>query len=65
MFVSEISFDFLTPQSNNKEEEGRLARAGVLDDPEHNEWLMVLKIIQQGVYSEIAVGINRYIEHIW
>jgi len=47
------------------EEEGRLARAGVVDDPEHNQWLMVLKIIQQGVYSEIAKGINRYIEHIW
>ena len=47
------------------EEEGRLARAGVLDDPEHNQWLFVLKIVQQGVYTEIARGINRYIEHIW
>jgi hypothetical protein len=47
------------------EEEGRLARAGVLDDPEHSQWLMVLQIVQQGVYSEIAKGINRYIEHIW
>lgn len=47
------------------EEEGRLARAGVLDDPEHNQWLMVLQIVQQGVYAEIAKGINRYIEHIW
>ena len=47
------------------EEEGRLARAGVLDDPEHNRWLFVLKIVQQGVYTEIARGINRYIEHIW
>jgi hypothetical protein len=47
------------------EEEGRLARGGVLDDPEHNQWLNILKIIQQGVYSEIAKGINRYIEHIW
>lgn len=46
------------------EEEGRLARAGLLDDPEHNEWLFVLKIVQQGVYAEIARGINRYIEHI-
>ena len=47
------------------EEKGRLARAGVLDDPEHNQWLMVLQIVQQGVYAEIAKGINRYIEHIW
>jgi hypothetical protein len=47
------------------EEEGRLARAGILDDPEHNQWLMVLQIVQQGVYAEIAKGINRYIEHIW
>ena len=47
------------------EEEGRLARAGVLDNPDHCHWLMVLKIVQQGVYSEIAKGINRYIEHIW
>jgi len=47
------------------EEEGRLARAGVLDDPDHCQWLMVLKVMQQGVYSEIAKGINRYIEHIW
>jgi len=47
------------------EEEGRLARAGVLDDQEHNQWLFVLKIVQQGVYAEIARGINRYIEHIW
>lgn len=47
------------------EEEGRLARAGLLDDPEHNEWLFVLKIVQQGVYAEIAKGINRYIDHIW
>jgi len=47
------------------EEEGRLARAGVLDDPEHNQWLFVLKIVQQGVYAEIAKGINRYITHLW
>lgn len=47
------------------EEEGRLARAGLLDDPAHNEWLFVLQIVQQGVYAEIANGINRYIEHIW
>lgn len=43
------------------EEEGRLACAGLVDDPEHNQWLFVLKIVQQGVYSEIAKGINRYI----
>ena len=47
------------------EEEGRLARAGLLDDPEHNEWLFVLKIVQQGVYKEIAKSINRYLEHLW
>ncbi|EEC43391.1 predicted protein [Phaeodactylum tricornutum CCAP 1055/1] len=47
------------------EEEARLARSGMLDDPEHNQWLFVLKIVQQGVYSEISRGINRYIEHIW
>eukprot|EP00977_Amphora_coffeiformis_P008192 scaffold1830_cov148-Amphora_coffeaeformis.AAC.5 len=47
------------------EEEARLARAGVLDDPEHTQWLYVLKIVQQGVYSEIARGISRYVDHIW
>lgn len=47
------------------EEEARLARSGLLDDPEHSQWLFVLKIVQQGVYAEIAKGINRYIDHIW
>ncbi|KAG7339364.1 hypothetical protein IV203_006617 [Nitzschia inconspicua] len=47
------------------EEEAKLARQGVLDDPDYNQWLFVLKIVQQGVYAEIAKGINRYIEHIW
>ena len=47
------------------EEEGRLARAGLLDDPEESRWLMVLQIVQKGVYAEIAKGINRYLEHIW
>ena len=28
------------------EEQAKLARAGVLDDPEHNRWLFVLKIVQ-------------------
>jgi hypothetical protein len=46
------------------EEEARLARAGLLDDPEHNQWLFVLKIVQQGVYAEISKTINRYIDHI-
>ncbi|CAJ1969408.1 unnamed protein product [Cylindrotheca closterium] len=46
------------------EEKGRLARAGLLDDPEHNQWLFVLQIVQQGVYNEIAIGINRHIDHI-
>jgi len=47
------------------EEEGRLARAGVLDDPEHNRWLFILKIVQEGVYTELAVSVSRYIDHIW
>jgi hypothetical protein len=47
------------------EEEARLARAGLVDDPEHNQWLFVLKIVQQGVYAEISKSINRYIDHIW
>lgn len=46
------------------EEEARLARAGILDDPDYNQWLFVLKIVQQGVYAEIAKGINRYVDHI-
>ena len=24
-----------------------------------------MKIVQQGVYAEIAKGINRYVEHLW
>jgi hypothetical protein len=47
------------------EEEGRLARAGTLDDAAANEWLFVLKIVQQGVYKEIAKSINRLLEHTW
>lgn len=47
------------------EEEGKLARAGVVDDPEHNRWLFVLKIVQEGVYAELSQGIKRYIDHIW
>ena len=47
------------------EEEGKLARAGVLDDPEHNRWLFVLKIVQEGVYTELSQGVKRYIDHIW
>jgi hypothetical protein len=47
------------------EEEGKLARAGVLDDPEHNRWLFVLKIVQEGVYRELSRGVKRYIDHIW
>lgn len=46
------------------EEESKLARAGLLDDPDYNQWLFVLKIVQQGVYAEIAKGINRYVDHI-
>jgi len=47
------------------EEKGRLARAGLLDDPDHNQWLFVLQIVQQGVYNEISKGISRYVDHIW
>jgi hypothetical protein len=47
------------------EEEARLARAGVLDDPDHTQWLYVLKIVQQGVYNEIARGVSRYVDHIF
>ncbi len=46
------------------EEEGRLARSGVLDDPDHNRWLFVLKIVQEGVYAELSKGIQRYVDHI-
>ena len=46
------------------EEEASLARAGFLDDPDHAQWLYVLKIIQQGVYHEISRGLSRYIDHI-
>lgn len=46
------------------EEQARLARAGLLDDPEHNRWLFVLQIVQEGVYAELAVGVQRYIDHI-
>ena len=46
------------------EEEGRLARGGLLDDPEHNRWLFVLQIVQEGVYAELGVGVQRYIDHI-
>eukprot|EP00957_Ditylum_brightwellii_P089395 6806730-Ditylum_brightwellii.AAC.1 len=47
------------------EEEGRLARAGLLDDQEESRWLFVLKIVQEGVYRELAKSVNRYLEHIW
>lgn len=47
------------------EEEGKLARAGVVDDPDHNRWLFVLKIVQEGVYTELSKGVKRYIDHIW
>jgi hypothetical protein len=47
------------------EEQGRLAREGVLDDPEHNRWLFVLQIVQEGVYAELSLGVKRYVDHIW
>jgi len=46
------------------EEEGRLARSGLLDDPEHQRWLYVLKIVQEGVYAELSRGVQRFIDHI-
>ena len=47
------------------EEEGKLARAGVVDDPEHNRWLFVLKIVQEGVYAELSQGVERLVTHVW
>jgi hypothetical protein len=46
------------------EEEASLERQGVVDDPEYNRWLFVLKIVQEGVYAELARGVRRYIDHI-
>jgi len=46
------------------EEEGRLTRRGLLEDPEHNSWLFVLKIVQEGVYAELGRELSRYIDHI-
>jgi len=46
------------------EEEGKLARMGVIDDQDHNRWLFVLKVVQQGVYKELENGIKRNIDHI-
>ncbi|KAL7537850.1 hypothetical protein ACHAXR_012515 [Thalassiosira sp. AJA248-18] len=47
------------------EEEGKLARAGLVDDPEHNRWLFVLKIVQEGVYAELSQGMKRYVDHLF
>jgi hypothetical protein len=46
------------------EEEAKLARAGVVDDPDHNRWLFILKIVQEGVYAELSQGVKRYVDHI-
>jgi hypothetical protein len=46
------------------EEEAKLARAGVVDDPDHNRWLFILKIVQEGVYAELSQGVRRYVDHI-
>ena len=46
------------------EEEAKLERQGVVDDPEYNRWLFVLKIVQEGVYAELSRGVKRYIDHI-
>ena len=47
------------------EEEGKLAREGVLDDPDQNRWLFILKIVQEGVYAELSRGLQRYVDHIF
>lgn len=47
------------------EEEGRLARRGLLDVPDQNSWLLVLKVIQQGVYAELAKTVQRHVDSIW
>ena len=46
------------------EEEAKLERQGVVDDPEYNRWLFILRIIQEGVYAELSHGVKRYIDHI-
>ena len=46
------------------EEEAKLERQGIVDDPEHNRWLFVLKIVQEGVHAELSRGVKRYIDHI-
>jgi len=46
------------------EEEAKLERMGLVDDSDSNRWLFVLKIVQQGVYRELEVGVKRYIDHI-
>jgi len=46
------------------EEEGRLKRRGLLDDPEHNSWLFVLQIIQGGVYAELSKTVQRHVDSI-
>jgi hypothetical protein len=46
------------------EEEGRLRRRGLLDDMNHSSWLMVLKIIQGGVYAELAKSVQRHVDTI-
>ena len=47
------------------EEEARLTHMGKLHDTNHNQWLLVLQMVQQGVYAEISKGMNRYIDQIW
>lgn len=46
------------------EEEGRLRRRGLLDDTSQSSWLMVLKIIQGGVYAELAKSVQRHVDTI-
>lgn len=47
------------------EEEARLARRGLLEDTNHNRWLCVLKIVQNGVYAELGRKVGRHVEIIW
>jgi len=47
------------------EEEGRLRRRGLLEDMSQTSWLMVLKIIQGGVYAELAKSVQRHVDTIF
>uniref|UniRef100_A0A7S1BAP0 Uncharacterized protein n=1 Tax=Corethron hystrix TaxID=216773 RepID=A0A7S1BAP0_9STRA len=48
-----------------EEEEARLVREDKMLDPGENRWLMVLRIVQGGVYAELRKRVDRYVEDIW